>query len=497
MAKTLSQRSIDSVKWNSISRILTAFFKLLEAMILAHLLPVEVFGIYAGAVSTITLTGMFANFGMGGAMIHRASETEDLEQAAATHFVLKTAFTIVWVLLMLLGTWLFIGEDQSELRLAFVVVTLTAGIVHLAQTPHTMLVRLVHHQRLAILQMSEAGLSFVIAIGIALGGATLWALLISNVVSACLQILLLYVWRPVWRPQLLWDIDKIRYFLRFGLRNFIAGWLLMALDQIDDIWTGVFLGKQPLGFYSRAYSFARYPSYLLATPLHLVVAGSYAELKNERERLSKAFVQVNALMIRSAFLLGGILALVAPEFIRIVLGAKWLPMLDAFRFMLVFTLLDPMKQTIASVYIALGMPEMLGRFRFIQFIVMMIGLFILGLPFGITGVAVAVDVMLVAGIGMMLWHIRTWIDFSYTDLFLVPTIALVVALAVVWLVEALSGGMGSDWASGAAKSLSFTLIYGIILVLFERQRVVDTWLLAKRAMLSREREERKQTDVQA
>ena len=45
-------------------------------------------------------------------------------------------------------------------------------------------------------------------------------------------------------------------------------------------------------------------------------------------------------LIQFAYLLGAVLlALVAPEFIRLALGAKWLPMLTAFRLMLVFTLL--------------------------------------------------------------------------------------------------------------------------------------------------------------
>ena len=55
--------------------------------------------------------------------------------------------------------------------------------------------------------------------------------------------------------------------------------------------------------------------------------------------------------------MAGLLALIAPEFIYLVIGRQWLPMLDAFRLMLLFTLLDPIRGTLANLFIAVGKPE--------------------------------------------------------------------------------------------------------------------------------------------
>jgi O-antigen/teichoic acid export membrane protein len=302
-------------------------------------------------------------------------------------------------------------------------------------------------------------------------GATLWALLATDVVTLLLSIVLLYLWRPVWRPRLAWAASTIRYFLHFGSRAFTAHALLTLLDRLDDLWTGISLGEVPLGYYSKAYSFATYPRSILAAPLNSVAAGTYAELKLDRKRLSQAFFRTNALLIRSGFFLGGILALVAPEFIRIFLGAKWLPMLDAFRLMLVYTLLDPIKITVASAITVSGAPERVVRARFVQLLILIAGLVSLGPRFGIVGVAVAVDAMLVVGIFLLLREARRFVDYSWFRLFAVPALALSVGLLAAWLALNVQGVLQSDWISAAVKVAVFSTLYSGILFALERENL--------------------------
>lgn len=217
----------------------------------------------------------------------------------------------------------------------------------------------------------------------------------------------------------------MRYFLRFGSRVLVAGLLAQALDRVDDLWAGLYLGETLLGFYSRAYQFATYPRKILATPVNAVAGGTYAELKEDRTSLSKAFFRVNALLVRSGFLVAGLLALIAPEFIRLVLGTKWPPMLSAFCLVLVFTLFDSLKGTIADlVRMGVGKPEQVVQARLAQLVVLVLGLFVLGPRLGIAGVALAVDAMLVVGIMFLLWRARAYVDFSLPRLFAVPGLAV-------------------------------------------------------------------------
>lgn len=470
VSSSIAQRSINSVAWNVFSHIVYIVMGFVRSWLLARWLPVEVFGTYGLALSVLAMSGMFADFGMGGAFLHRASETENEERAAAVHFTLTLFFTLVWAALMVAVTFAF---ARGATRTALLVLTVTDSGFHLTNTPQMILIRRVMHRRLAFLEISSAFFIALVAVGLAWQGATLWALLATSIVGLVLRILLLYVWRPVWRPRLAWSSSTVRYFLRFGSRNVLAAVLLRALDRVDDLWTGVYLGVIPLGFYSRAYTFATYPRQVLAAPVNLVIGGTYAELKQDRTRLSRAFVRANALLLQSGFFLAGLIALLAPEFIRLMLGERWLPMLAAFRLMLVFTLLDPIKITVAELFIAVGRPDQVLKARIVQLAVLVAGLLLLGSLLGIAGVALAVDVMLVVGVAILLWQARTYVDFSLGVLFVVPSLALLLGLVLSLVASALPGIEGSDWRTGVVKVIVFSAVYGAVVLALERRQLSE------------------------
>lgn len=464
--QNIAQRSISAVSWNVLSSIAQVVIGFVRSILLARLLPVDIFGIYGLGNAIVGVSSVFATFGLGSAFLHRSPETEDEQAAAAIHFTLKALFSLIWASLLLFLAFTFF---DGERRLTLVVLTMTASGVQLTQTARVILVRRVVHRRLALLQLLDALLSSVVAVFLAFQGVTLWALLSTNVVTLVVSLSLLYFWRPVWKPRFRWDGSAVRYFLHFGFRSFLASALERAIENVDDLFTGFFLGDTPLGYYSRSYTFATYPRKILATPINAVAGGTYAELKGQRKQLSRAFFRTNAFLVRTGFLLAGVLALIAPEFIRILLTEKWLPMLTPFRLMLVFTLLDPVKFTIADLFIAVGYPEKVVRTRFIQIATLIAGLFLLGPLLGITGVALAVDIMLLVGIGILLLEARKHVDYSILRMFAAPSLAITMGLAVGYGISRFQAIAASDWYSGAAKLLSFSLTYTLVLLLLERR----------------------------
>ena len=469
MKMNLAQRAVAAVSWNLGTNLLKVFILLARAILLARLLPVATFGVYALATAIVTLSGILPQWGMGSAFLHRAPQTSDEGHAAAVHFTLRLILTVVWLAALLaLSLWL----AEGALRLALMVLALVFAGLYLVDTPKAILVRRVQHRRLALLDLLTAVATTVVAGALAARGYGLWALLATDIVTLALAVVAFYLWRPVWRPRLMWAGGTVRYYLRFGRRAMTESALSEALDNLDDLWIGAYLGPAALGLYSRAYTFATYPRRLLAMPVNAVAGGAYAELKGDRPGLSRAFFSSNALLVRSGFLLGGLLVLVAPEFTRLALGERWLPMVPAFRLMAVFTLLDPIRVTVSSLFIAVGRPEQVVRTRWVQLVAMVVGLFALGSRWDITGVALVVDGVLLIGLGWLLARARAHVDFSARRLFGAPLLALLAGatagLGAVWLLcRAGPGVCGNDWLSGAAKGVAFAAVFAGMLLAFE------------------------------
>ena len=146
-------------------------------------------------------------------------------------------------------------------------------------------------------------------------------------------------------------------------------------------------------------------------------------------------------------------------------------MLAAFRLMLLFTLLDPIRSTLASLFIAVGKPEKVIWARLAQLCVLVIGMFILGNMWGISGVAIAVNLMILTGTVIMLVQARTYVQFSLPRLFAVPTLALIVGMGLSRLAIEIPGILGSYWYTAGVKSFVFISIYAGIILFLERKHI--------------------------
>jgi O-antigen/teichoic acid export membrane protein len=468
----LTQRAISSVSWKLTASVVSSGVLFVRSILLARLLPVETFGVYGFATAIVGISMTLVNFGMDGAFIHRSPETEDESQTAATHFTLRIIFTILWLFVLFPLSIIITGGDRRVALQALILINVGRSIL---QTPILILTRRVVHRRLALITLVNSILTSLVAVVLAWQGVVLWALLATDLTALIMTFILLYVWRPVWRPSLLWSLERVRYFLSFGSRNMAAGFFQKVIDEVDDLWTGSFLGDMQLGFYSRAYTFATYPRRVLASPVVSVATGTYAELKGNRKRLSRAFFQINSLLIRTGFLFGGLLTLIAPEFIRLVINPKWLPMVTAFRLMLVFTLLSPISATVGNLFVAVGQPDILMRTRLYQLAILLLGLFTLGNLWGIEGVALAVDVMLLAGILFMFYRAADHVDIDLKNLFFVPVIAITVATLITLLSLRKMSFLTTDWHTGGVKLMLFSLVYTGIVLAFEYRQIREIY----------------------
>ena len=110
---------------------------------------------------------------------------------------------------------------------------------------------------------------------------------------------------------------------------------------------------------------------------------------------------------------------------------------------------------------------------------------ILGPRWGISGVALAVDLMLVVGIALLLWQARAYVSFSARRLFAVPSLALLLGLPAGLAASQLPAFTRSDWTTAAAKTVVFAAVYALVLVLFERKELAKMISVAAESLSSR------------
>ena len=191
---SIAQRSIRSTTWEFFSNLATIPINFLQSIVIARLLPIDYFGIYAGMFALVSLTRVLLQFGLNSAFLNRVPETEDEDKALSVLFTFRFLLDTIWaVILISIALLLF-----SDLRkLSLIVLTIGNYLDILTNTPQLLLIRQVKHQRVAFIRMTSSILVAVISISIAILTQSIWALLISSVVPIIWNTILLYIWRPI------------------------------------------------------------------------------------------------------------------------------------------------------------------------------------------------------------------------------------------------------------------------------------------------------------
>lgn len=463
---SVANRSVRAVGFRSASNLTNIVLLFVRTVVLMRLLPVELFGAYAAALAIVMLSEVVPNFGFGGALVNRSTETADEEAAAAVHFSLRLISRSIWAIVIIGTAW---ALADGPFQTALIVLTAAAWLRGLAGTVFSLFVRRVEHARLAGIQVVGDVVSTAVAIVLAITTEDVWALVGGNLAAAAIALGLSYLWRPIWRPRLSLDRDRVRYFFSYGRQVFVGHLLRQLLENIDDLWVRLSIGTSGLGFYSRAYQLAGVPRRLIALPINDVALGTFAELNERRQALSRAFTRSIGAIARGGFLAGGAIAVVAPEFISVVLGTKWLPMVDTFRLMLVFSLLDPMRVAVGHLFTGTGNARRLIQITLGQVVVLAALMVPLGEAFGIEGVAVALAVSAITGSATLFFQAREFVSIDLRQLFWWPTVALGLGLFAAALSVRIPGVLGEDWRTATVKLAAFSITSLAILFTFERR----------------------------
>ncbi|MDX1436934.1 MAG: oligosaccharide flippase family protein, partial [Anaerolineales bacterium] len=325
--------------------------------------------------------------------------------------------------------------------------------------------------RLAVVDVAGSITMTVVGPLMAWLGFGIWAIVGENLSGVLMRAGILWLGFRGWRPRLGIDRPVASWFWQYGIRSWWASNFSFILDRFDDFWVGTALGQTPLGFYSRAYEFANYPRRVVSSPILAVFFPTFAHIQDDRMRLSRAFFRAMSLMVRVGCLFSLIFIFTAPEFILLILGERWLPMLRAFQLMIIYTLLDPLENGATNLMMATGFPGDVMRIRGIQVIVFIPAVIALASLRGIEGVALAADVMIAVGAVLLFRLTYKVVDYSSRAMWLWPliafaaTAALTLALNPVWI-------QLSPWASLFAKIGFTSVLFLGLLWITEREQLL-------------------------
>ncbi len=441
----LFKRTMQAFVWRFLSEFSKVFLRLAVMVVLAHLLPVEAFGVLALAMIVINFAYEIFEMGMMPAVIQR-------EELTPTH--IRTAFMVSWIGGLVITAAIWFGAPligvifRSEEVIPVVrLIGLSFLFTSLGAISWALMQRRMEYRRLMWIDLTSYGLGYAfVGILLAWFGYGVWALAWAALVQSFIRMGLVYAASPH-SIKPIYSKPEMRELLNFGLGMSLSRIANLIAINGDNFVIGRWLGAAPLGLYSRAYQIVSMPKYQFSSVMDEVLFPAYSSIQNESERLGRAYMaSISICAILSLPMLAA-MAIVAPEVMGGIFGAEWigaaLPMQilcigGALRS--VYGLGDSIARAKGAVYLA---SRCHGAYA-----VCVLGGSAIGSKWGVNGVAVGVVAaslvmyLMIAQLGIRLTGI-SWRGFLSAQL---PGLLLTAAvLALAWPVALLMRSAQLPW----------------------------------------------------
>ena len=414
------------------------FLRLGSLMVLARLLGPKDFGLVGMVTAFTGVLTLFRDFGLSAVAIQRKDVTG--EQLSTLFWINMLIGALLGILSLAMAP--VIAAFYHEPRLIGVTVVLAAGFFfNAAGVQHgALLQREMRFTTLAVINTVSLIVASAIAIGGAMTGYGYWAL-VAMTVTLPLTNTIGFWWSTAWIPGMPRRRAGIRSMMRFGGILTLNGLVVYLASNLEKVLLGRFWGADVLGIYGRAYQLINIPTDNLNSAAGEVAFSALSRLQDDPSRLRSYFLKGYSLVLAMTLPIIAACAFFSDDMILVLLGPKWQSASVIFRLLaptvLVFAIANPLSWLIISLGLvrrSLNMGLVIAPLMIVAYVV--------GLPYGPTGVAFAYSaVMLLWLIPVTVWSVHGTV-ISFGDIVLAvsrPLASSIVAAGLAFEVRLVYG----------------------------------------------------------
>ena len=356
-------------------------------IVLARLLAPEDFGLVALALFLVDWMKQVGPGGLYEAVIQRKERDERIVQTGFTFSLITSGlvFGIVWMGADSYGN--IYGDQQIELLvkvLSFSIIARALGFV-----PEATLVRNLDFRERVTAELAAGIIGAVVAVSLAIGGYGYWSIVGGLLAKSLVDLCLLYVVRPS-RVRLVFDFPVGRGLFAFGVQVVLTSFLAFLVNRLPDALIGQMLGTAVLGFYVVAFRWGNVVAIDIAEVLGRVLYPAFSLVQREPGKVRGGYLKALKYLSIAIFPCSFGMAAVAPEFIKVVLGAKWEMAVVPLQLLCLAALMRSLGYVGGAARRAVGRPEITNYILVMQVVIMSALLVPLTYWNGLIGASIAV-----------------------------------------------------------------------------------------------------------
>lgn len=383
--KNLSKAALSGLAWQYSEAVTQTLLQLVVFSILARLLSPQAFGQMSVALIFIGFASLFSQLGVGPALVQ-------MREVTSRHIRAGFTLSIVLSLVMMLVFWLlaqpiagfFRDEDVEPLIRT---VSISFFILGFGAVGESLLQKELKFRRIMMINNGSYFFGYgIVGVTLAFLNVGVWSLVVAHLAQSMFKSVAFMVVRPHPKRPIVARAEA-RELLRFGVGMTLVKCLNYAANQGDYFVVGRFLGTTALGLYTRAFNIMLLPVKFLGQTLSKVLFPSFSKISADVSRMASAYLSAVAVLSIIMLPISAIFVMTAREIILMLLGQKWLDTILPLQILswgifirTSYKIDDSVAKAVGAVY--------RRSVRDAIYACLVVGGALIGLRYGITGVAV-------------------------------------------------------------------------------------------------------------
>lgn len=379
----LDRSLVHGIAWTAGLKWLTQVLSWASTLVVARILTPGDYGLVGMATVYLGLVQLVNEFGLGAAILQRRDLTEDqISRLGGLSVLLGLSLALLSVAL----AWPIAGFfGEPDVRWIVIVLSATFVTSAFQVLPRALLQRDLEFKRLAWLDGLEALVLTVATLVLAVLGFRYWALVFGGVVGKTVSTVAALAWRG---HRLAWP-RRFRTILgevTFGSHIVVSRIAWYAYNNADAMVVGRMLGKIALGAYNLGWTVASIPVDRISGMVARVTPGIFSAVQNDPPALRRYLLGLSEGMALITFPISVGMALVAQDFVLVVLGEKWRPAIVPLQLLALYGGFRSIATLLPQVLVTTGHSRRSMEFNLAAALILPL-CFLIGSRWGTTGVA--------------------------------------------------------------------------------------------------------------
>lgn len=348
---SVMREMVSGVFWGMAQKYSGIVVQLAITAVLARLLSPDDFGVIAIAMVLINFFGMFADMGIGPAIIqNRNLAVGDLDSI----FSFTVGLGILLSILFFAMAHPIASYFQRE-SIASICRILSVNLLFASCNivPNALIIKNKRFKFIAERTLALQLICGAVSIAAAYHGARFYALLIAPIFTAVGVFILNYRQYPL-RLKLRIDVDPLRKIFTYSAYQFLFNLINYFSRNLDKLIIGRSFTMTELGYYEKSYRLMMFPMSNITHIITPVMHPILTSFQNDYKQLAEKYNKIVKLLATISFPLGVFCYFAASDMIYMVYGDRWDAAVPVFKILALSLPLQMILSTTGSIYQSSG-----------------------------------------------------------------------------------------------------------------------------------------------